>query len=147
MQYNIKSISTLRRILWLDASLGGSTAITGLCFSALLTPILGLQQRMILIISLVTLVYVIVAASLASRKHIPVTGVRILVYANWFWTFVSIVRILVYANWFWTFVSIVLLILCVKETTLLGALFLIAQIVAVGGLAYLEGRQVIRKNR
>jgi hypothetical protein len=124
MQYNIKSISTLRRILWLDASLGGSTAITGLCFSALLTPILGLQQRMILIISLVTLVYVIVAASLASRKHIPVTGVRILVYANWFWTFVSIV----------------LLILCVKETTLLGALFLVAQIVAVGGLAYLEGR-------
>lgn len=131
MQYHIKSISTLRRILWLDALLGSSTAITGLCFSAFLTPILGLQQRMILVISLVTLVYAIVAASLASRKHIPVTGVRILVYANWFWTFVSIV----------------LLILCVKETTLLGTLFLIAQIVAVGGLAYLEGRQVIRKNK
>lgn len=130
MRYDIRSIPVLRKTLWLDAFLGGSSAISGLCFPAFLAPVLSLQQQMILVISLITLVYAIVAASLAGRKQIPVTGVRILVYANWLWAFVSIMMFIVYA----------------KETTLQGTLFLVGQVVVVGGLAYLEGRQVIRKN-
>lgn len=129
MPYYIRSRPVLRKILWVDAFLGSSTAITGLSLSVFLAPVLGLQWEIICAISGVTLVYSIVATFLASRKQIPVTGVRVLVYANWLWTILSFI----------------LLILRVHETTTLGTLFLVMQVIAVGGLAYLEGIQVIRE--
>ncbi|WP_315814833.1 hypothetical protein [Paraflavitalea speifideaquila] len=52
-------------------------------------------------------------------------------------------RILVYANWFWTLVSVVLLILYLPGATIFGAIFLVLQVLVVGGLAWLEGRQLI----
>ena len=117
----------LRKILCWDAILGGSTAIIGLCMPGFMSPVLGLAQQLIFTIALVTLLYAIAATGLASRKQIPAGGVRLLVAANWIWTLISVV----------------LLALHVKEATALGIAFLVLQIIVVGGLAYLEGNQLV----
>ena len=128
MNYHIKNRNYVQKLLWADTLLGGSTAISGICFFNLLTPILGLPTAVILGISIVTLLYSIVALVLANQQTISISVLRTLVFANWFWTIISIGLLLIYFN----------------EAALLGRIFLILQVVVVGALAYLEGRQIIR---
>lgn len=129
MSYTIKNQRTLRKILWLDTSLGGLTAVSGLLFLIALTGLLGLKINFILTVSTITLVYASVALILALQKS---TSVRLL-------------RLLVFANWLWTFVSIILLFIHYNSATHLGVTFLIIQVIVVGGLAYLEGTQIVKK--
>jgi hypothetical protein len=129
MSYSIKDALLLKKILWADTILGGITAIAGLCFFTPLTGILGLTASFILTVSAITLCYAIVAFILARQSQVSV----------------PLLRILIYANWTWTIISIVLLFIHFDTAQLLGKIFLVLQIVVVGGLAYLEGRQLVVK--
>ena len=114
----------LKKILLADFIAGFVTAAAGLILYRLLTTFLGLPANLVIIIATVTLLYSILAFILA-RQNMP--------SVKW-------LKILVYANWTWTVVSIVLLILYISRATVFGGAFLILQVIIVGGLAWLEGR-------
>jgi len=126
MKYSIKNVSSLRKLLWLDTLMGGVNGILGICFFNFLAGLMGLSTVLILTVSIITLCYAVVAFVLANQAQISVTLTRILVYANWAWTFISIGLLLKHFN----------------EAELYGKIFLVLQILVVGGLAYLEGRQL-----
>jgi hypothetical protein len=128
MKYAIKDLPLLRKILWLDAFLGGLTAVVGLCFSSVLTDVSGLTTRFILIVSAITLCYSAVAGILASQNT----------------TSIPLLRLLIKANWIWTIISVGLLFVHVRAAQPVGKAFLVLQILVVGALAYLEGKQLIR---
>ncbi|GEM_PF-794001 len=127
-KYKIANQLTLKKILWADVILGGGTAIIGLLFIKLLTTLLGLPTNLIQIISIVTMAYAIFAFLLVMQKT----------------TSISLIRILIFANWIWTIISIGLLFTHFEKAALLGQIFLVLQILIVGGLAYMEGKQVIK---
>lgn len=114
----------LKQLLWLDVALGGVTGLVGLTLFNLLEPLLGLSVNFILIVCGVTLFYAIVAFVLANQKLISV----------------RLLKALIYANWFWSIVSVVLLVLFFEQAYWLGKAFLILQVLVVGGLAYAEGK-------
>lgn len=126
--YKIKNQPTLKKILWADVILGGGTAIIGLLFITSLTTLLGLPTNLIQIISIVTMAYAIFAFLVVMQKT----------------TSISLLRILIFANWIWTAISIGLLFTHFEKAALLGQFFLLLQILVVGGLAYMEGKQVIK---
>jgi hypothetical protein len=128
MNYRIKDPATLNKLLWLDFLLGSSTALTGLVFVSSVTHLFGLTTNLVVIISGITLVYAIVAFSLA-RQRVPS---------------ISVLRVLIYANWFWAGISCVILAWHIERATAFGQAFLVLQVLVVGGLAYLEGKQVVR---
>lgn len=121
----------MRTILWIDAVAGGSTALVGLLFYNPLTTLLGLPQRLILTIALITLLYAGAALTLVIQSRLPVALLRVLINANWFWTLISVGLLAGYA----------------QTATPLGVLFLVLQIVVVSGLAYTEGHQLRRWKR
>ncbi|HZG26120.1 MAG TPA: hypothetical protein VEZ17_16145 [Chitinophagaceae bacterium] len=129
MKYTIKDKPLLRKLLWLDAGLGGSNALLGLLFFKQLTNIMGLSVNFILVVSIITLCYAIVACVLANQRNVSV----------------PLLRVLILANWIWTFVSLVLLFLHFSEAQPLGRAFLILQVVVVGGLAYFENKQLVKQ--
>ena len=128
MKNPIKDRKLLRKILWLDAVLGGGTALVGLLFRAELTTMLGLPTRFITVVSVVTLLYAVVAVRLATQKTVSV----------------PLLRLLIGANWLWTLISLVLFFIHYSSAKPLGIIFLILQIIVVGGLAYLEGNQLVK---
>jgi len=130
MKYTIKDISLLRKLLWLDTLLGGSTALAGVFFSNSLGELLGLDSSFLLVVSIITLCYAIVACLLVNQTSISIILLRILIIANWAWAVSSIGL---------TFIHF-------ETARPLGKIFLLLQIVVVGGLAYLEGKQLVRKN-
>lgn len=121
---DLKKLSLLKKILWADFALGAVVGLAGLVLYQPLTSFLGLPANLILIIAAITFLYAIVAFSLAIQR-IP-SAIRL--------------KMLIYANWGWTIISIVLLILFALEATIFGVIFLVLQIVVVGVLAWLEGR-------
>ncbi len=129
MHYTIKDPSALRKLLWADTILGGGTAILGLLFFNVLSNFMGLTTTFIVVVSGVTLMYAIVAFILANQKSVSI----------------PLLRLLVQANWLWTGVSAVLFFLHYSSAKVLGIIFLILQILVVGGLAYLEGSQIAKK--
>jgi hypothetical protein len=126
--YTINDPVLLKKILWLDATAGGITAVLGLLLSRIFSQLFGLEHQVLIIIASITLIYALVALYLVSQAIIPIT----------------LLRILIYANWIWAIISIVLLYFYFSKATTLGLLFLILQILVVGGLAYLEGRQIVK---
>lgn len=122
----IRNLPLLKRILWADFVLGGGTAIIGLLLYSLLEGFLGLPVNIIIFIAGITLVYALLALGLALQKTPPVPLLRILIAGNWLWTAVSVGLLIIYA----------------PGATVFGAIFLVLQVLVVGGLAYLEGRQV-----
>ena len=131
MKYTIKDSFLLRKILWVDAVLGGATAIMGLLFFDPLISVLGLTATFILRVSVITLCYSLIACVLASQINISI----------------PLLRTLIYANWVWTFISIGLLLMHFDKVQPLGKIFLVLQIIVVGGLAYLEGKQLVRQSQ
>lgn len=129
MVYAISHLPTLRKLLWLDTCLGGITALAGLIFSKKLTGFLGLTERFILVVSAITLCYAIVAFYLATQRTVSI----------------PLLRLLIMANWLWALISTVLLLMHFESATIFGKIFLALQIVVVGGLAYLEGKQLTRQ--
>lgn len=126
--YRVNDEQVLRNILWADTALGTLTALVGLAFAPRLSPLLGLSLSLIVAVSLVTLVYGVGAFVLAVQKPLSAPLVRVLVGANWLWTAASAVLLVLHAN----------------AATAFGLVFLALQILVVGGLAYLEGRQLVR---
>ena len=123
---SIKNPPLLRRLLRADALVGGSTALLGLSFVSNLSAWLGVSTRFILIVSCITLVYALFAGGLAGQKAISARGTRVLVTANWCWTAVSLVLLGYHAD----------------DITFFGLVFLVAQVLVVGGMAYLEDSQL-----
>jgi hypothetical protein len=128
MQYRIKNSPFLRKILWLDALMGSSTAIVGLIFFNWLTDFLGLSSNFIKIVSAITLLYAFFALFLAIQKNTPIPLLRLLVNANWIWAIISVFLLFIHAH----------------QATNFGVIFLILQIFIVGGLAYLEEKQILK---
>lgn len=128
MNYQIRNIPLLKKILWADCIIGIGTAVIGLLLYAVLVDFLGLPSKHIVIISVVTLVYGLIALSLSLQNPIPV----------------FLLRVLISANWVWAFISVGLLIFHFNNATAFGITFLILQVVVVGGLAYLEGRHIVK---
>ncbi|WP_341835291.1 hypothetical protein WJU16_20585 [Chitinophaga pollutisoli] len=126
MRRALNDIPRLRKILWADVFLGGATGIAGLALYGWWSAFLGLPVKLVLIIAAVTGLYALLALSLAIMK--PIQGRK--------------VRWLVIANWIWTAVSVGLLLYYFSGATVFGKLFLVLQIVVVGGLAWLEGRHL-----
>lgn len=126
MPYTINNNRVLRQILWPDFILGGSTALAGILFSEALTSILGFSQQFILTVSIITGLYALLALRLAMQT---VISVRLL-------------RLLILANWIWALISIGLLFFYFSPATILGKIFLVLQVLVVGGLAWLENKQL-----
>ena len=126
MTYSVKDTLFLKKILWIDAFMGSITAIIGLVFFNWLTYFLGLPKNLIIVISSITLIYAIVALALAVQKNISIPLLRLLVNANWVWTFISVILFFIHFN----------------QAEVMGVIFLILQVFVVGGLAYLEGDQI-----
>ncbi|SKD09091.1 hypothetical protein SAMN05660461_4970 [Chitinophaga ginsengisegetis] len=122
----MKDLPLLKKILWADCLLGGSTVVVGLLWFRTLAVFLGLPVNIVAMIAVVTLAYALLAVSLALQRQPSVLQLRALVYANWLWTITSVV----------------LLIFYISGTTLFGTAFLILQVVVAGMLAYLEGRHI-----
>lgn len=129
MKEMIQDVPFLKKILWLDTFMGSTTAIIGLALSEQLTLILGLPENLILVVAFVTLLYGIGALMLANQKNVSIPLLKLLVKANWLWTVVSLVLFLRYFS----------------EAKILGVTFLVLQIAVVGGLAYWESKQIIKK--
>jgi hypothetical protein len=128
MNNQIRNIPLLKKILWADSLLGAGTAVIGLCWYPALTGFLGLPANLIVFIAAVTLLYALLALYLVFQNPLSI----------------RLLRILVYANWLWTIISVVLLIQYFYGTTIFGAAFLILQVVVLAMLAYLEGRHIKR---
>lgn len=128
MRHRIKDIHFLRKILWADVLAGGLTALLAIIFLRLWSAWSGLPASFVLYVSVVTLAYATVALVLAIQRELSI----------------SLLRILVAANWVWTFISVVLLVVYFKEAYLLGRAFLFLQIGVVACLAHLEGSQLIK---
>jgi hypothetical protein len=118
----------VKQLLWADFFLGFFTGAAGLILYSMLTSFLGLPTWLIIVIAAVTFLYSILAFILA-RQPEPSQ---------------PLLRVLVYANCIWTLVSVVLIFLFIGGATIFGAIFLVLQVLVVGGLAWLEGRHLQR---
>lgn len=126
MKYQISNIPFLKKVLWADTIAGGGTAVAGLLLYPVLVDFLGLPANPIVIIAAVTLAYAFMALGLALQSTPSIL----------------LLRILVYANWMWTSISVALLIRYISDATVFGATFLVLQPIVVGMLAYFEGRHI-----
>lgn len=124
--YSIANPLRLKKLLRLDALLGGSNALAGLAFPVGVAKLLGLSTAFVLSVAGITLLYAGVAGWLAIQ---PSPNLRL-------------TRTLIQANWLWTLISLGLLLLHFQQATGLGVVFLVLQVVVVGTLAYLEGQQL-----
>ena len=120
MEFIIKNELILRRLLYSDAFIGSFTGIFGVVFATFLSKLVGIN----------TFCYSILASLLAFSKKIDIRYTRILILANWIWSVISIF----------------LLYLHYDNATLVGKSYLILQVIAVAGLAYLEGSQIIKQS-
>lgn len=127
MKDQIRNIPFLKKVLWADSILGGGTAIAGLCWYQPLATFLGLQVNIIVIIASVTLAYALLALSLALQRTPSILPLKVLIYANWVWTTISVALLIIYFS----------------EATFFGAAFLILQVAVVAILAWLEGKHLL----
>jgi len=118
----------LKKLLWLDTFMGSSVGLAGLLLYRQAAVFLGFSEIFVLIVSAVTLLYACMACYLAMRSRVPLRPLKVLVRANWFWAAVSVVLIFLYF----------------EGATLYGKIFLVLQVLVVGGLARAEGRALKR---
>lgn len=126
--YIIINKHRLRRILWADVLLGSGTGLVGLAFRSFFSQWFGLSEQVIMVISIITLMYSLFALLQVSGTYLSVTQIRILIYANWFWTLVSVALLFVFYH----------------RASQPGVAFLVLQVVVVGALAWLEGKQLAK---
>src|SRR5687767_2934198 len=126
MKYQIRNIPLLKNVLWADSLLGGGTALVGLFWYPMVAEFLGLPVNLVIVIASITLGYALLALTLALQST----------------SSILLLRMLIYANWVWTIISLALLIFYLKDATSFGVAFLILQVAVVAILAYLEGRHI-----
>lgn len=130
--YYIKNAETLRFLLRIDYVVGGFSAIAGILFTGFFEKLLGLDYRLILWISIITMMYSIFSFLQAISKQISA----------------KMILILVAGNYFWAIVSLALFFIHFENATPLGIIYLILQFIVVAGLAYFENKQVgLRSSR
>lgn len=124
MRTGIKNdTGTLRKLLWLDTFMGASVGLAGLLLYKKAALFLGFSDIFVLIVSAVTLLYACMACYLALRNPVPRAPLKVLIRGNWIWAVVSIVLIFLYFN----------------EASVFGKIFLVLQVLVVGGLGLAEG--------
>ena len=128
MKTKIKNPSTLRFILSLDFLLGATIGLLGLNFTFYFACKLGLSYNFLYLISMITLIYSLVALILALMKRVNI----------------PLLKLLIAANWAWTILSLYFIYLHFEVASPLGKFFLVSQVLVVGGLAYLEGKQLTK---
>lgn len=129
MNYTIRNNQALKKILWVDFLCGITNGLAGLLFVDFFAPFLGLPEVHLLVICAVTVLYACGALYLATQKTINIPFLLVQIYANWFWTAVSVGLLAYYY----------------AAATVPGIIFLVLQIVVVGGLAWLENNQLVKK--
>ncbi len=108
--------------------MGASVGLAGLLLYRPAAVFLGFSEIFVLIVSAVTLLYACMACYLALRNPVPRTPLKALIRGNWLWAAVSVVLIFLYFN----------------EATLYGRIFLVLQVLVVGGLGWGENRALNR---
>jgi hypothetical protein len=126
MKYQIKNPQLLKKILWVDFSLGFVCGILGMLLSTVLHQLTDLPIPLFFWASVITLGYSFVAFPLAYVKNTPI----------------GMLRILIYANWFWALLCAGFLAMHLKDLSILGIIYVLLQIIVIGGLAYFEGKQL-----
>ncbi|MEL6671385.1 MAG: hypothetical protein AAFR61_04310 [Bacteroidota bacterium] len=116
----------MKKLLWVDFAAGAVTSLLGIFLAGFFAPIFGIPEAVLFWMHVVTLGYALVSSTLAIPQKVNMPRLIGLIAGNWLWVPVNLVLIYFYFG----------------EATLLGKLFLISQIVFVGGLAYIEGRQL-----
>nr|WP_295922782.1 hypothetical protein [uncultured Dyadobacter sp.] len=130
MNHQIVGIPRLKRVLWADTFLGGVTGIAGLAGHAFWSDFLGLPQKVLLAVSVITFLYAVLALALVLQNPVRIRLLQGLISANWAWAGVSILLMVSY----W------------QPATIWGAVFLVLQVIVVAALAWLEGLHMIRKD-
>ncbi len=98
-------------------------------YVAFLSNLLGIGQTLILVISAITFGYSIMASFLAFKRIIDIRYTRMLILANWIWSAISLI----------------ILFMHFENASLVGKCYLALQVIAVGGLAYMEGAQITKQ--
>lgn len=124
--YQIKDANKTSSVLWIDFVIKIHLGGLGLGFHSFLASTLGLPQLLIIWISSVSLLYSIFIFTIAKREVTPILRLRILVYANWFWTIIGIGIFSLHSS----------------NASFLGLIFLNMQIIIAGGMAWWEGNQL-----
>ena len=112
----------LRRALWVDVLFSGAAGVAMGAGHALLAPVLGLPEALLIGAALVCLAWAAALGALARRPHIA----RPLAWG------------VVVGNGAWVAASIALLVFGWVQPSTLGTAFLVAQAVAVGVFAELQ---------
>lgn len=112
----------LRRALWIDVLFSGVAGVAMGAGHALLAPLLGLPEGLLVGAALVCLAWAAALGALARRPHMPR----------------SLVWCVILGNGAWVAASIALLAFGWVQPSGLGTAFLVVQAVAVGGFAELQ---------
>ena len=117
----------LRNVLWADAFSGAASSALHLAAAGVLSSLLGISTGLLWASGVALVVYVALAAYLATCEPIPRGAVWLLIVGNWAWA-----------------LGCVVLLLSGAATTPLGQAYLVMQAVAVAALAELEWMGVRR---
>ncbi|SOE21651.1 hypothetical protein SAMN06298216_2107 [Spirosomataceae bacterium TFI 002] len=117
---------TIRNVIRVDFLLAFITGIVGVLFHKPLVNILGLSAQFIVVVSVFHLLYSCYSGFLFFQKVINKRQIRLLIFANLFWTIVSIVLLIIYWN----------------SAFVLGKALLIIQVLVLGVLSYFEEKQL-----
>ena len=107
---------------------GSITGIIGITFFRIVASFLEIPDKVMMVISAVTFSYALFALYLAQQHPPAIRPTKILIAANWLWSLISILLVYVYFS----------------NASVYGKLYLILQVIVVGGLAYLEGKALHR---
>ena len=117
---------TIRNVIRVDFLMAFITGIVGVLFYKPLVNILGLSAQFIVVVSVFHLLYSCYSGFLFFQKVNNKRQIRILIFANLFWTIVSIVLLIMYWN----------------SAFVLGKALLILQVLVLGVLSYFEEKQL-----
>lgn len=117
---------TIQNVIRVDFLMAFITGIVGVLFYKPLVNILGLSAQFIVVVSVFHLLYSCYSGFLFFQKVINKRQIRLLIFANLFWTIVSIVLLIMYWN----------------SAFVLGKALLILQVLVLGVLSYFEEKQL-----
>ena len=117
-----KLISFTKNLLWIDCTAGAVVGLVVLLFTSQLSHLQALPHKLLLFMGAANVVYASFSFFLATLSKRPMALIKLLVFANGFWSLVCVCLAVAYAN----------------TATLFGLGHLIAEAIFVGSLAVLE---------
>lgn len=112
----------IRYLLWIDCTAGAVVGLVVLLFTAQLSPLQALPQTILLFMGAANLLYASFSFFLATRSKRPMPWIKLLVFANGFWSLVCVCLAVAFAD----------------TATVFGLGHLIAEAIFVGCLAAQE---------